>query len=144
MNELKNHIERPELLKAIRDSIGDARSAVKELASSFTNNVRTLRLEESENVFAHLTQNIQDLECFLRFISELKEGIGFFDRFGLPDDPISVTNSGLTLFQEMHTAFETRDWIMLSDLIEYELSPLLLKEEAWLGSLGDKVVAYDM
>jgi hypothetical protein len=32
---------------------------------------------------------------------------------------------------------------MLSDLIEYELSPLLLKQDEWLGSLNEKLSEYD-
>ncbi len=44
----------------------------------------------------------------------------------------------------MNSAFETKDWIMLSDLIEYELSPLLLKEDEWLGDLGERLVEYDV
>jgi len=142
MNELKKQIERPELFNAIRDSIEDARSSVKSLAEAFTDNIRSLRIEESERVFIDLIQNIQDLECFIDFIRELKEGLGYFDSFGLPSDPILSQNSGLNLFQEMYSALESRDWIMLSDLVEYELSPLLVKEGEWLGALDDKILEY--
>jgi len=143
MNELKKEIERPELFNAIRNSITDARYSARKLAEVFTGNIQPLRMEESENVFINLTQNIQDLECFLEFFSELREGLRYFDGFGLPPDPVSSQGAGLNLFQEMHSALESKDWIMLSDLIEYELSPLLLKEDEWLGSLNEKVLEYD-
>jgi hypothetical protein len=42
----------------------------------------------------------------------------------------------------MYSALESRDWIMLSDLVEYELSPLLVKEGEWLGALDDKILEY--
>jgi len=142
MNEVKKQIERPELFNAIQDSIKDARSAAKRLAEAFTDNVQSLRIEESERVFIDLIQNIQDLECFIDFIRELKEGLVYFDGFGLPSDPILSQNSGLNLFQEMYSALESRDWIMLSDLVEYELSPLLVKEGEWLGALDDKILEY--
>ncbi|RJR21624.1 MAG: hypothetical protein C4581_01920 [Nitrospiraceae bacterium] len=143
MNDLKKEIEKPELFNAIRNSIPDARYSAKKLAEVFTENIQPLRMEESESVFNNLTQNIQDLDCFLGFITELREGMRFFNGFGLPPDPVSLQDSGLNLFQEMHSAMESKDWIMLSDLIEYELSPLLLKQDEWLGSLNEKILEYD-
>ncbi len=143
MNELKKEIERPELFNAIRNSIPDARDSVKKLAEVFTENIQPLRMEESESVFVNLTQNIQDLDCFMGFIAELREGMRYFDGFGLSPDPISSQGAGMNLFQEMNSALESKDWIMLSDLIEYELSPLLLKEDEWLGSLNEKILEHD-
>jgi hypothetical protein len=143
MNELKKEIERPELFNAIKNSIGDARCSIKRLAELFTLNIQPLRLEESEGVFADLTHNIQDLEGLMEFIRELTEGMRYFDGFGLPLDPVSSEGSGLNLFQEMHSALEAKDWIMLSDLIEYELSPLLLREDEWLGALHEKICKYE-
>ncbi len=142
MNEVKKVIERPELINAIRESISDARYSATKLAETFTGNIQHLRLEESEKVFTNLTQNIQDLACFVEFVDQLREGVDYYNGFGLPPDPISADNSGLDLFQEMHTAMASKDWVMLSDLIEYELSPLLQKEDEWLGALGEKVHEY--
>lgn len=143
MNELKKEIERPEIFNAIRNSIPDARYSAKKLAEVFTENIQPLRMEESESVFVNLTQNIQDLDCFMGFITGLTDGMSYFDGFGLPTDPISSHGAGLNLFKEMNSALESKDWIMLSDLIEYELSPLLLKEDEWLGSLNEKLLEYD-
>lgn len=143
MNDLKKEIEKPELFNAIRNSITDARYSAKKLAEVFTENIQPLRMEESEKVFVDLSQNIQDLDCFLEFITQLGEGMRYFDGFGLPPDPISSQGAGLNLFKEMHSALESKDWIMLSDLIEYELSPLLLKQDEWLGSLNEKILGYD-
>ncbi len=143
MNDLKKEIERPEIFNAIRNSIPDARYSARKLAEAFTENIKPLRMEESEHMFVNLSQNIQELDYFLDFITQLREGMRYFDGFNLPADPISSEGAGLSLFQEMHAALESKDWIMLSDLIEYELSPLLLKQEQWLGSLYEKILEYD-
>ncbi|HBH62322.1 MAG TPA: hypothetical protein DDX85_11425 [Nitrospiraceae bacterium] len=143
MNDLKKEIERPEIFNAIRNSIPDARYSARKLAEAFTENIKPLRMEESEHMFVNLSQNIQELDYFLDFITQLREGMRYFDGFSLPADPISSEGAGLSLFQEMHAALESKDWIMLSDLIEYELSPLLLKQEQWLGSLYEKILEYD-
>ncbi len=142
MNQTKVESEQPEVLAAIKNSIGDAKQVVKELADVFTERIQPLRQEESERVFNDLTQNIYDLQCLMEFISELKEGMRFYDGFGLPPDPISSDNAGLKLFKEMLASMESRDWIMLADLIEYELSPLLMQEEDWLQKLDEKLVHY--
>jgi len=139
MSELMNGEKGAELLRVIKDSIGDARSTVQELAQVFRESVQSLRIEESEGVFLRLMQNIRDLQYVMTFMSELNEGLRFFNEFGLPSDPITDQRAGIHLFSEMNSAFETRDWIMLSDLIEYELSPLLLKEDEWLGMLDKKL-----
>ncbi len=136
--------KKTDLLRAIKNSVEDARFTIQTLAQMFKENIQPLRLEESENVFTNLSQNIYGLQHFLGYIKELKQGMSCFDNFGLPSDPISLQDSGFKLFKEMNSAFETKDWIMLSDLIEYELSPLLLKEDEWLGDLGERLVEYDV
>ncbi len=142
MSETKVATAQPEILQAIKNSVGDARQVVKELAEVFTERIQPLRLEESEDVFNDLTQNIYDLQGLMEFIMELKNGMNYFEGFGLPADPISSDSNGLTLFREMLTSMESKDWVMLADLIEYELSPLLLKEEKWLGELNDILMEY--
>jgi len=142
MNETKVETDQPEVLTAIKNSIGDARHVVSELAAVFTERIQPLRLEESESVFNDLTRNIYDLQGLMEFVSELKNGMHYFEGFGMPADPISADSNGLKLFNEMLTSMESRDWVMLADLIEYELSPLLLKEEEWLGELEEKLKRY--
>ena len=142
MNQTKVMSEQPELMAAIKNSIGDARQVVKELAGVFTEKIQPLRLEESESVFNDLTQNIYDLQGLMEFISELRDGIHYYEEFGLASDPISSDEAGLKLFKEMLVSMESRDWVMLADLIEYELSPLLIQEEDWLGKLDEKLINY--
>jgi len=143
MNQTNVKSYQPELLAAIKNSIGDARQVVTELAQVFAEKIQPLRLEESEAVFNDLTQNIYDLQGLMEFISELKDGMHYFEEFGLPSDPITSNDQGLNLFREMLQSMESKDWIMLADLIEYELSPLLIHEEEWLGKLDEKLEDYE-
>ena len=143
MNQTKVEPDRPELFAAIKNSIGDARQVVQELADVFTERIQPLRLEESEAVFNDLTQNIYDLQGLMEFLKELKEGMDFYEGFSLPTDPISSNNNGLNLFKEMLASMESRDWVMLADLIEYELSPMLMNQSEWLGKLDEKLENYE-
>ena len=143
MNETSVTSNQPEIMAAIKNSISDARQVVKELSNVFSERIQPLRLEESESVFNDLSQNIYDLQGLMEFLSELKDGMHFFESFGLPSDPISSNEAGLKLFKEMLASMESKDWIMLADLIEYELSPLLMQEDEWLGKLDEKLVDYE-
>ncbi|MBI4683429.1 MAG: hypothetical protein HY757_10075 [Nitrospirae bacterium] len=143
MNDLKKGTENPELFNAIKESVKDARYSAQKLSEVFTENIQPLRMEENERVFIDFIHNIKELECFLDFIKQLKEGMRFFEGFGLPSDPIMSQDSGINLFNEMNSALESKDWIMLSDLIEYELSPLLMKEDEWLSALDEKILGYN-
>jgi len=139
MDGLEKKEKEAELLKVIRGSIPDARSTVQELEQVFKDNVYSLRVEAGDDAFLTLSQNIRDLQYLMNFIGELREGIGFFDAIDLPNDPVTHQDSGVRLFREMNSALETKDWIMLADLIEYELAPLLMKEDEWFSILDTKL-----
>jgi len=131
------------ILEVIRNSLGDARDTVSALDESLMENVKRLRVESSEYVFTNLMQDIRDLQCLMEFLGELKAGMVHFDDFGIGDDPITAEGAGVKVFREMNSAFASGDWVTLSDLIEYELSALLKKEESWLQELQQKVESYE-
>ena len=139
MTKTENDARVLDVVNAIKNSLEDARSTVRELARVFTDNVRSLRAEENEDVLLQLSQNVRDLAYVMEFIKELSGGLKCCNNVDIPADPIIDNNTGMQLFMEMNSALETRDWIMLSDLVEYELSPLLIKEEEWLGDLDKKL-----
>lgn len=129
-----------EIITAIKNSIDDARDTVRQLDGQFLENARTLRIEESKEVFMSLEQNITDLQHFMEYISVLNNGLNQIGGIGLPVDPISRNNTGIGLFEEMNSALESKDWVVLSDIIEYELAPLLQSEDKWLGELDTTLV----
>jgi len=144
MNDLKDEVQNPALMKVIKDSLEDARDTAQKLAQVFKDNVLQLRLEQTESVLNQLTRSIEDLQNVMDFTEKLREAMQFFNGFGLPVDPITNQGAGINLFKEMNTAIETKDWIMLSDLIEYELAPLLIKEDEWFGSLEEILKGYNV
>lgn len=139
MTDMRKNLEKPEVFHAVKNSIRDARESIKKLAAFFTDTVRHMRVEESEDVFQSLVRNIGDLECFVEFMGELRGALTYYGGFGMPPDPLSSPGAGINLFQEMHGSLESRDWVLLSDLIEYELCPVLMQEDAWLGDLDERM-----
>ncbi len=128
-----------EVLSTIKEGVTDTRGLVKEIAQNFDKCAQSLRMGEYGGVFTHISENIQNLQSFMDFLKELKEGLNYLGNFDLPADPLLNENTGLNLFKEMHSAFESEDWVLLSDLIQYELNPLLFKEEEWLGTLDRRL-----
>lgn len=135
--------KKAELLIAIKGSMGDGRDVVNRLNNFFRDCVNKLRVEQSQEVLLQLTEAIENLQYFIEFASELKNGIACFDNFGMIDDPISSEDSGVQIFRDLLSAMENQDWVMLADLVEYELSPLLTKEDEWMGMLKEKLETYD-
>ncbi len=143
MEVTKTGNKKAELLTAIKGSMGDGRDVVNRLNIFFRDCVKELRVEESKEVLLQLAEAIENLQYFIEFASELKNGIACFDNFGMADDPISSENSGVQLFRDLLSAMENQDWVMLADLVEYELSPLLTNEDKWFEMLQEKLEAYD-
>jgi len=136
MIETKREEARAEIRSAIKNSIGDARQILGELISAFENNVKILRVEQNAYVFNNFIQNIRDLQCLLEYIGELNTGIRCLDIQEIRPDPISSKNFGMDILKEINGAFTSCDWVLLADLIEYELIPLLSEEAVWIDEIG--------
>jgi hypothetical protein len=143
MEVTKTGNKKAELLTAIKGSMGDGRDVINRLNDFFRDCVNKLRVEESKEVLLQLAEAIENLQYFIEFASELKNGMACFDNFGMNDDPISSENSGVQIFRDLLSAMENQDWVMLADLVEYELSPLLTNEDEWMGKLKEKLETYD-
>lgn len=135
MIETKREEARAEIRSAIKNSIGDARQILNELISAFENNVKILRVEQNTYVFNNFIQNIRDFQCLLEYIGELNAGIRYLDQQGIRPDPISSKNFGMDILKEINGAFTSCDWVLLADLIEYELIPLLSEEAVWIDEI---------
>ncbi len=49
-------------------------------------------------------------------------------------------DNSLGIFREMLSAFETRDWVTLSDLIQYELPPLFEEGKKGLSEISERLL----
>jgi|Deesub1362A_J573_1020465.scaffolds.fasta_scaffold01772_7 hypothetical protein len=135
MIETKREEAKAEVLKAIKNSIGDAKQIINELIRAFEDNVKILRAEQNAYVFNNFVQNIRDLQCVFEYIGELNAGIRYLDQQGIRPDPISSKNFGIDILKEINGAFTSCDWVLLADLIEYELIPLLSEEAVWIDEI---------
>jgi len=136
MIETKRQEAKTEIQNAIKGSIGDARQAINDLISAFQESVRLLGVEQNNYVFNNFVQNIRDLQCVMEYISELNRGLNLLESTDLRTDPVSAKNYAMDILQEINGAFTSCDWVLLADLIEYELIPLLSEEVLWLEEIG--------
>ncbi len=66
---------------------------------------------------------------------------GFYEQYSLPNEKnfVEVTEQFSEIFTEMIEVLEDEDWVLLSDILEYDFIPNLNKWDEILASL-DKVV----
>lgn len=131
-----------ELADSIKGNITNVIGIVKEIRDGLVNCASILRVEQSEKVFMDLSEGIKNLNHLVDFIKELKIGVEHLELKGynVSSEPLLCWDKSLDIFNEMLSAFESKDWITLSDLIQYELQPLLTEGEKGLSDLEKRIV----
>jgi len=126
-----------ELMDSIKKSAAGAIGIVKDISDRLSETASLLRIEQSEQVFSRLSEEMDNLNHLIDFIRELKSGIEHLRLKGIDisTEPLLVWDNFLDVFKEMLSAFESQDWITLADLIQYEIKPLLTDGENGLADL---------
>lgn len=126
-----------ELLATIREGIDNALAVVGEIDRRLLTCSNRLRVDPSDDTFTALSLEISNLEAFVALVQEIKNGVAQLPSRPVPADAFDSLEKSLSLFQQMQTAMEGKDWITLADLIQYELSPLLADGEKDLSGIRD-------
>ncbi len=137
-DDMKNDVE---LMKAVRTGITEADKIVTEIGDRLLDCVNLLRTEQSDRVFVELSEGIKNLNHLIDFIREVKKGIEHlrFKGYDISMEPFACWDNSLDIFREMLSAFETRDWVTLSDLIQYELPPLFEEGKKGLSEIKERL-----
>ena len=130
-----------ELVKAIQKGIAEADDIVTEIGEGLLECVNLLRTEQSDRVFMALSEGLKNLNHLMDFIREVRKGIEHLRHKGydIPMEPFACWDNSLDIFKEMLSAFETRDWVTLSDLIQYELPPLFEEGRKGLSEIRERL-----
>jgi len=130
-----------ELVKAIQKGITEADEIVTEIGDKLLDCVNLLRTEQSDRVFKELSEGIKNLNHLMDFIREVKKGIEHLRLKGydISMEPFACWDNSLDIFREMLSAFENRDWVTLSDLIQYELPPLFEEGKKGLSEITERL-----
>ncbi|KAF0123613.1 MAG: hypothetical protein FD151_179 [bacterium] len=126
-----------ELVNTMKNGITEAIGITKEIGDRLLDCSCLLRVEHSEEVFNALLEGINNLSDLVDFIKELKRGMGTLKGYSQVEPFLSSWDGSLKVFEDMLPAFESNDWITLSDLIQYELHPFLVKGERSLSELNE-------
>lgn len=129
--------EKTELVNALKNGIAEAIDITEEISDRLLDCSCLLRVEHSEEVFNSLLEGINNLSDLIDFIRELKKGMEALRGYAAMEPLLSSWDGSLGVFKEMLSAFESKDWITLSDLIQYELHPLLLEGKKGLSELNE-------
>ena len=128
-----------ELKEAIMKSLDDIPEIIDELDDSLGRTAAALRIGQDEEVFGRLSQGLDGLKYLVQYIGELTNGLKHLEGCGqeVPVDSISCWERSEGLFKEMLACFESEDWVSVSDMIEYEIRPLLKEGRQGLVAVRD-------
>lgn len=133
---ITNKEKREGLLTAIKDGVINTCEVIDQICSNLMDCANFLRVEPGEKVFNNLSGLMDNLSDLMEFIRELK---GSLEKLEISWETSSSWDRSLDIFKDMLSAFENKDWITLSDLIQYELVPLLNEGNKGLSELKDKL-----
>lgn len=127
MNSQPQSIGQTELINVLIENINQASQLVKEISDRVMNCATSLRIEQSEKTFRQVSEEIKNLASLMEFVSEVKKGLTFLTSKGyeISMEPFSCWEKSLDIFDEMLSAFRNEDWVIVSDLLQYEICPLL-------------------
>lgn len=124
------------LLDAVRNGLAEGAGVVAELKNSLKSCSDNLRIGQSAQALGELTQAIGNLALLSEFIGELERGLKGLRVTG---DVFPAWNDAREAFQGMVSALENRDWVVLSDMIQYELCPMLEETQKCASDLAEKL-----
>jgi hypothetical protein len=126
-----------ELLARIREGIDNALGVVGEIDRRLLACSNRLRVDPSDDTFTALSLEISNLDAFVALVQEIKNGVAHLASRPVPAEAFDSLEKSLSLFRQMQTAMEGKDWVTLADLIQYELSPLLADGKKDLSGIRD-------
>lgn len=126
-----------ELLNTIRGGIDNALAVVGEIDRRLLACASRLRVDPSDDTFTALSSEISNLDALVALMQEIKNGVAHLAARPVPAGTFGSMEKSLSLFQQMQSAMEGKDWITLADLIQYELSPLLADGAKDLSGIRD-------
>jgi len=103
----------------------DLPNKLDEIVTGLKEAAELYRVADEQEANLNFVKVINALRDFINFIAQLKRvNIIEWDKLNLEEDYQKLIN----LMDEMLDVQEDEDWILLADLIEYELAPLM---ESW-------------
>jgi hypothetical protein len=116
-----------DIKKFTEDSLGNLNDHLNGIIPALQNTAECFRVKGAEEANKNYLLCVEAIQLF----DELIDGIGRllnldFSRLSINGETIQSRKERLLkLTSDMHTAQIGEDWIMLADLLEYELTPLI-------------------
>ncbi|KAB2953628.1 hypothetical protein F9B85_03130 [Heliorestis acidaminivorans] len=114
-------------MKIVQETLGTIIEYIPKLISATDQIVEKLQSEKQQEAFAILVQYIEGLQWVVKALTEI-QNLGH--ELNIDTDEVN------TFLLEIEEGLKIGDYVMLNDLIEYEISPLL---SDWLK----KVIAFE-
>lgn len=125
------------LVDTLDNSLTESCILVDEVGNRLLNCANLLRVEQSKKTFEAISVEIENLTKLNDYIKEVRRALEYLklQGYAISLDPLKCWDTLLDPFEEMLSAFTNKDWITLSDLIQYELYPVLMDGEKGLAEI---------
>ncbi len=132
------------LLEALKKGITEVGDLISIASEGLVQCATLLRVDQSEKVFSNLSEGLKSLNAIIDFIVQVEKGIDQLNTQGynISKDSLACWGKSIPVFEEMLSAFESKDWVTVCDLIQYEIDPLLKEGEQGLKSLLEILNTY--
>jgi len=132
--------ENAEILNTIRKALVEGSESVRALEMTLKRCATSLRVGEPGPVLGELTDAIANLALVTELVGQLRKGLLASKMEGTPFSRWQASAS-TEAFQGIVAALEGKDWVFLSDLLEYEICPLMAETGREMSLLGDGMCA---
>jgi hypothetical protein len=125
-----------EILVAIRAGLEESPQTVNLIAASLRSCAGGLRMGQSGPALETLGQAVGNLTLLAELVSGIRTGLA---RLNLVGAPLASWDACAGTFKGVVDTLERRDWVLLADLIEYELCPALDETEKEMAALRERL-----
>ena len=116
---------RAELLIAIRQGVDMAIAAIDDIEAELLDGSKRLRTDPSKETVAALSAGIGNFDDLVSLMREIHKGCTHLRNPSVSSESKTVLTKSADLFHTMQESMERKDWIVLANLIQRELSPIL-------------------
>jgi len=139
---MSNGDPQAELLNTIIQGVDAAMSVIDEIEAGLIDCSKRLRVDPSNETFTAFSAGIANLSDLVALMQEIRKGFEHLQNSPVSPEEIAVFGESVGLFREMEEAMERKDWITLADLIQYEISPLIIKSKQEFIAIKERLSAH--
>ena len=130
-----------ELLATITQGVDAAISVIDEIEAGLIDCSKRLRVDPSDETFTTFSAGITNLSDLVALMQEIRKGFEHMQNSPVSPEDIAVFAESVGMFREIQESMERKDWISVADLIQYEVSPILIRSKQEFLAIKERLAS---